>query len=61
MVFSSGQENHKIQTFKEEDFSPNTKYDVTIDIGAQDLAGNALASAKRWSFTTKTTRMIPVL
>lgn len=37
----------------EVDFSPNTKYDATIDIGAQDLAGNALASAKRWSFTTK--------
>ena len=37
----------------EVDFSPNTKYDATIDIGAQDLAGNALVSAKRWSFTTK--------
>jgi hypothetical protein len=37
-----------------QDFSPNTKYIATIDTGAaEDLAGNALASAKRWSFTTK--------
>jgi hypothetical protein len=26
----------------EEDFSPNKMYDVTIDIAAQDLAGNKL-------------------
>ncbi|MGH9972741.1 MAG: Ig-like domain-containing protein [Nitrososphaeraceae archaeon] len=38
----------------EEDFSPNTPYDATIEIGAQDLAGNALVSAKRWSFNTGT-------
>jgi len=37
-----------------QDFSPNTKYVAAIDIGAEDLAGNALVSAKRWSFTTKT-------
>ena len=36
-----------------QDFSPNTKYVATIDIGAEDLAGNALDSAKQWSFTTK--------
>jgi Bacterial Ig-like domain len=30
----------------------NTKYTAQIDEGAKDLAGNALASAKRWSFTT---------
>jgi Bacterial Ig-like domain len=36
----------------ERDFSPNTKYIAEIDTGAKDLAGNALASAKRWSFTT---------
>ena len=36
-----------------QDFSPNTKYVAAIDIGAEDLAGNALVSAKRWSFTTK--------
>ena len=35
-----------------EDFSPNTKHIAAIDIGAEDLAGNALVSAKRWSFTT---------
>ncbi|MBD0360521.1 MAG: Ig-like domain-containing protein [Nitrososphaeraceae archaeon] len=35
-----------------EDFSPNNKYVAAIDIGAEDLAGNALVSAKRWSFTT---------
>jgi hypothetical protein len=36
-----------------QDFSPNTKYVAAIDIGAEDLAGNALVSAKRWSFTTR--------
>jgi hypothetical protein len=35
-----------------QDFSPNTKYVAAIAIGAEDLAGNALVSAKRWSFTT---------
>jgi hypothetical protein len=35
-----------------QDFSPNTKYIAAIDIGAEDLAGNALVSTKRWSFTT---------
>jgi hypothetical protein len=33
-------------------FSAKTKYIATIDIGAKDLAGNALASVKTWSFTT---------
>ena len=36
-----------------QDFSPNTKYVAAIDIGAEDLAGNTLVSAKQWSFTTK--------
>jgi succinate dehydrogenase/fumarate reductase cytochrome b subunit len=36
-----------------QDFSPNSKYVAAIDIGAEDLAGNALVSAKRWSFSTK--------
>jgi hypothetical protein len=36
-----------------QDFSSNTKYIAAIDIGAKDLAGNALVSAKQWSFTTK--------
>jgi hypothetical protein len=35
-----------------QDFSPNTKYIAAIDVGAEDLAGNALVSTKRWSFTT---------
>jgi hypothetical protein len=36
----------------EQDFEPKTKYVATIDIGAKDLKGNALASTKTWSFTT---------
>lgn len=44
----------KTATFDaQEDFSPNTTYEATVEIGAQDLAGNSLASAKHWSFTTK--------
>jgi hypothetical protein len=39
----------------DQDFSPNTKYIAEIGTGAKDLAGNALASTKRWSFTTTTT------
>jgi hypothetical protein len=38
----------------DQDFSPNTKYIAEIGTGAKDLAGNALASTKRWSFTTTT-------
>jgi hypothetical protein len=40
-----------------QDFSPNTKYIAAIDIGAEDLAGNALVSAKQWSFTTKSEQL----
>jgi hypothetical protein len=36
----------------DQDFSPNTKYTAEIDRGAKDLAGNPLASTKRWSFST---------
>jgi Bacterial Ig-like domain len=36
----------------EPDLEPNTKYTAEINEGAKDLAGNALASAKRWSFKT---------
>jgi hypothetical protein len=39
----------------DQDFSPNTKYIAEISTGAKDLAGNALASTKRWSFTTTAT------
>ncbi len=39
----------------EHDFSPNTRYIAEINTGAKDLAGNALASTKRWSFSTTTT------
>ena len=34
-----------------EDFDKGIKYVATVDIGVHDLAGNALISAKRWSFT----------
>ena len=36
-----------------EDLLLSTEYVAAIDIGAKDLAGNALVSAKRWSFSTK--------
>ena len=36
----------------DQDFSPNTKYIAEIGTGAKDLAGNALVSTKRWSFST---------
>jgi hypothetical protein len=36
----------------EPDLEPNTKYTAEINEGAKDLAGNALVSAKRWSFRT---------
>jgi hypothetical protein len=39
----------------EQDFSTNTKYVAEIGMGAKDVTGNALASTKRWSFTTTTT------
>jgi hypothetical protein len=39
----------------DQDFYPNTKYIAEISIGPKDLAGNALASTKRWSFTTTAT------
>jgi cellobiose-specific phosphotransferase system component IIC len=39
----------------EPDLEPNTKYNAEINEGAKDLAGNALVSAKRWSFRTTTT------
>jgi Bacterial Ig-like domain len=38
----------------DQDFSPNTKYIAEISTGPKDLAGNALASTKRWSFITTT-------
>ena len=36
-----------------EDLPSSTEYVAAIDIGAKDLAGNALVSAKQWSFSTK--------
>ena len=36
----------------DQDLSPNTKYIAQINVGAKDLTGNALASIKRWSFST---------
>ena len=37
-----------------EDLAPLTTYTATISTGASDLAGNALASERSWSFTTGT-------
>lgn len=37
------------------DLAASTVYVATITTGAKDLAGNALAAAKTWSFTTGTT------
>jgi hypothetical protein len=39
----------------EPDLDPNTKYTAEINEGAKDVAGNALVSGKRWSFTTTKT------
>ena len=36
----------------DQDLSPNTKCIAEIGTGAKDLAGNALTSTKRWSFST---------
>ncbi|MFA4844467.1 MAG: ice-binding family protein [Candidatus Margulisiibacteriota bacterium] len=37
------------------DLAVNTTYEATITTGAKDLAGNALAVAKTWTFTTGAT------
>jgi hypothetical protein len=37
------------------DLASNTTYTATVNTGAEDLAGNALASNKVWTFTTLTT------
>ena len=39
----------------EPDLDPNTKYTAEINEGAKDVAGNALVSSKRWSFSTTST------
>jgi hypothetical protein len=36
----------------EPDLESGSKYIAEIDEGVKDLAGNALVSTKRWSFTT---------
>ncbi len=38
----------------------NTNYTATVTTGAQDLAGNALASNRVWSFTTGTQSCFPL-
>jgi hypothetical protein len=46
----------KIATFQPTaNLAPNTVYTATVTTGAKDLAGNALASNKVWTFTTGTT------
>ena len=45
----------KIATFiPQSDFAPGTQFTATIKTGVQDLAGNALAANKVWTFTTGT-------
>ena len=43
------------------DLLPNTLYTATITTGAQDLAGNALATNYVWSFTTGSAITPPIL
>ncbi len=50
----------KVVTFTPStNLAANTTYTATIDTGAQDLAGNALAVNKVWSFTTAAAAVIP--
>ncbi len=45
----------KVVTFAaNNNLTPNTSYTATITTGAEDLAGNALASNQVWTFTTGT-------
>lgn len=39
-------------------FAPSTSFVVTVKVGATDLAGNGLATAKTWGFTTGTQRCL---
>jgi hypothetical protein len=43
------------------DLLPNTVYTVTITTDARDLAGNALATAKVWTFTTGPDNVAPIV
>jgi hypothetical protein len=36
------------------DLQPGTQYTATVSTAAKDLAGNSLAAAKTWQFTTGT-------
>jgi ABC-type oligopeptide transport system substrate-binding subunit len=50
----------KIATFTpSSDLANSSTYTATITIGAQDLAGNALAVDEIWSFSTSATEVIP--
>ena len=47
--------NSHIATFKPSaNLAPNTTYNARIETGVKDAAGNNMASAKLWSFTTGT-------
>jgi hypothetical protein len=49
----------KIATFQPTgNLATNTLYTATVTTGAKDLAGNALASSKVWTFTTGTTAAV---
>ena len=41
---------------REANLTPSTEYTATITTGAKDLAGNALAANKVWTFTTGATQ-----
>lgn len=51
-AFNWNEDSTRLTCQPEEELEPNTEYTVTIDTGAQDLAGNNLEEAVSFSFTT---------
>lgn len=50
--------NHIVTFTPASDLSPSTQFTATISTGVKDLAGNALAANKVWTFTTGSQRVI---